>query len=309
MKKLLLFLVLSVAAFAAKAQDTLWVKQKEGAPYIAHRVRNGETLFMLAKRYSVPPAILADANQVSYQDGLAEGRWFRIPVDDYNFIRIESVVKSRPIFYRVGLEDDLRSVSRLVSVSQSAIQRWNHLNTPDIKPGNILQLGWVSYDAEQKPFGHPDTVRAIATTPAVQAVKKPAAPVAATASTPRPATPATTTATATDTTAAEIPSAFEELYEQQIQGVSQNEESGAAVFYPLRTKAAPGVYYAFHNTAAKGTILKIMNPANEKIIYAKVIGPVPNLKEYYNSIIGLSGNAAKALGARERRMFCKIKYR
>lgn len=306
MKKLLLFLVLSAAAFAAKAQDTLWVKQKEGAPYIAHRVRNGETLFMLAKRYSVPPAILADANQVSYQDGLAEGRWFRIPVDDYNFIRIESVVKSRPIFYRVGPEDDLRSVSRLVSVSQSAIQRWNHINTQDIQPGNILQIGWVSYDADQKPFGYPDTVRAIASSPAVKPAAKPAVP--ATAATTRPATPAGTTKTATDT-AADIPSAFEELYGLQIQGVSQNEESGAAVFYPLRTKAAPGVYYAFHNTAAKGTILKITNPANEKVVYAKVIGPVPNLKEYYNSIIGLSSNAAKALGARERRMFCKIKYR
>ncbi|WP_118974435.1 LysM peptidoglycan-binding domain-containing protein [Taibaiella koreensis] len=299
MKKRLLLLLASLVALCAQAQDTLWVKQKEGMPYLLHRVKSGETLFMLSKKFSVPPAVLADVNRVNYQDGLPEGSKFRIPIDDYNFIRIESVVKSKPVFYKVGDEDDLHSISRMMGVSQSAIQRWNHSNTPEIEKGAVLQVGWIAYDNEQKPFAAKDTPHSpvVAAKPVVQS------PPA------RTTVRDTVKAVPEKDTAEEMVSAFEQLYQEQVRGISTNEESGAAVFYPLRTKAAPGVYYAFHNSASKGTILQITNPASGKTIYAKVIGIVPNLKEYHNSIIGLSGNAAQALGARERRMFCKIRYR
>lgn len=302
MKKLLLLFtfLLSVTA-SIMGQDTLWVKQKEGKPYLLHRVKNGETLFMLAKRYAVPPAVLADLNQVNYQDGLPTGSTFRIPIDNYNFIRIESVIKSKPIFFRAGEEDDLRSISRMFNVAQSAIQRWNNLVTPDMETGKILQVGWIAFDSTQAPFSP--------STPVVSSA-------ASTVPLPKPGiikkttdTPGNKSIKIPDTDSANTPSSFEELYYQQTTGASIIEESGAAVFYPLKTKAGPGVFYAFHDTAIRGSILKIMNPANGKIIYAKVIGTLPKLKEYHNAIVGLSSNAINAVGARDQRMFCKLKYR
>jgi hypothetical protein len=160
----------------------------------------------------------------------------------------------------------------------------------------------VAYDKAQAPFSAPDTtkvapVAVVSKTSAATTTK----PVLSKATIPSKTTPVNDTA--------EEESAFEQLYEQQTAGVSQNEESGAAVFYPLRTKAAEGVYYAFHNTALRGTILKVTNPASGTTIYAKVIGTIPNLKEYHNAIIGLSNNAVQTLKATDRRMFCKIKYR
>ncbi len=304
--KILLLPLLLLVGFIASAQDTLWVKQKEGRPYLVHRVRSGETLFLLSKKYSVPPAVLADLNEVSYQDGLEAGSKFRIPIDQYNFIRIESVVKSRPIFYKAGEEDDLHSISRMFNIPQSALQRWNHKDNPDVEAGMILQVGWVAYDKEQIPFATADTAKAAATrtVTSVSAASKPEANV-------KPAvSPKLLDRKAPDKdTAIAEESAFELLYDQQVQGVALNEESGAATFYPLRTKVAPDVYYALHNTAARGSILKIMNPASGKIIYAKVIGTIPNLKEYHNTIVGLSNNAIAALGATDRRMFCRLSYR
>lgn len=302
-KLLLLFALIIIASTRIIAQDTLWVKQREGKPYLLHKVKNGETLFLISKRYAVPPAILADLNNVNYQDGLPTGSKFRIPIDNYNFIRIESVVKSKPIYFRAGEEDDLRSISRMFNVSQSAIQRWNNLTTPDIETGKILQVGWIAYDNTQVPFAE-NTIP--------PAVNNPA-------KTPTPSKTGTIKK-ASDTLAGKIikktdvdsiaePSAFEQLYYQQTGGISVTEESGAAVFYPLKTTAGPGVYYALHNTAIRGSILKIMNPANGRIIYAKVIGTLPKLKEYHNAIVGLSNNAISAIGARDQRTFCKIKYR
>jgi LysM repeat protein len=302
MKKLLLLFTLLLSTSASiMAQDTLWVKQKEGKPYLLHKVKNGETLFLLAKKYAVPPAILADLNQVNYQDGLPTGSKFRIPIDNYNFIRIESVVKSKPIFFRVGEEDDLRSISRMFNVAQSAIQRWNNLVTPDIETGKILQVGWIAFDSTQAPFAQ--NISVISNSAQTVPLPKPGIVKKV------PDSPADKNIKIPDTDSSTIPSAFEELYYQQATGASVTEESGAAVFYPLKTKAEPGVYYAFHNTAIHGSILKIMNPANGKIIYAKVIGTLPKLKEYHNAIVGLSSNAISAVGARDQRMFCKLKYR
>jgi len=295
MKKLLLLCLLLTAATGLRAQDTLWVRQQKGKPYLLHTVKSGETLFLLSRKYSVPPAVLADLNEVSYQDGLAAGSKFRIPVDNYNFIRIESVVKSRPIFYRVAEDDDLRSISRMFNVAQSAIQRWNKMDIPDVPAGATLHVGWIAYDSSQVPF------------PPAPAVDAPASPH--TTKTAPGAVPAPEKVGGDNIQKADSSSTFEPLYEQQTLGAPLNEESGAATFYRLRLKTAPGVYYAMHNTAARGTIIKVTNPATGKTVYVKVIGTIPRLKEYHNSIIAISSNAAAVLGAIDRRMFCKLQYR
>src|ERR1700748_227622 len=145
-----------------KAQDTLWVKRIDGRPYVVHKVSTGEDIFMLSKKYAVPPAALADANNINYQTGLEGGSKLWIPVDNYNFIRVESVVKSKPIYYKTTAGDELNDVSRLSHVSQSTIQRWNHLSTPDIHSGQVLQIGWISFDGSQIPFAAKNKTEAVA---------------------------------------------------------------------------------------------------------------------------------------------------
>ncbi len=298
MKNLLLLLSF-LAAFSVKAQDTLWVKENDGQPCLFHKVKSGETLFMLGKRYSVPPAVLADVNGVNYQDGLAPGKKFIIPIDKYNYIRIESVVKSRPIYLKTTEDHDLRSISRMFNVPQSAIQRWNNMDNPDIIPGKVLLAGWIAYDKTEVPFHRPSSDSVITARPfkgdSLRSV--------------RPSHLKTDTATALNDTLHTEQDEYEQLYEQQVGGGNVTEESGAAVFYPLKMNVAPGVYYALHNMASRGTILKISNPTNGKVIYAKVIGTMPRLKEYHNAVVGLSNNAISTLGATDRRMFCKVKYR
>jgi hypothetical protein len=270
---------------------------------------------MLSKRYSVPPARLADLNGVTYQEGLPAGSRFKIPVSNYNFIRIESVVNSRPIYYRTNEEDGLRDISHMVNVSQSTIQRWNRMDDPELMAGQVLHVGWVAYDKTQVPFSK-DTgaARPVIAPPAKSnpplkdGTGKPI-PAAKTVARPVKDTIAHLKDTIDTPDGIEEHPEFAELYAQQTAGRQVNEEAGAAVFYRLGTKAEPGVYYAFHNTAAKGTIIKIRNPASGNMIYAKVVGTLPKLKEYHNAIIGISNNAIGALGARDKRMFCKLKYR
>lgn len=307
----ILLLLTFLFPLGAKAQDTLWVRQKDQKPYLVHKIKNGETLFLLSKRYSVPPAQLSDLNEVTYQEGLATGSKFKIPIDNYNYLRVEHAVKSKPIFYKTGEDDDLRSISRMFNVSQSTIQRWNNLAGNEIEPEQRLQVGWIAYDKTQVPFVNDQapTAAPVAATAPKTIVSNPV-PVRKPVQKPVADMDGTDTfddKAVTDTIPAISP--YKALFEQQTLEMNITEEAGAAVFYPLKTKVAEGVYYAFHNTAIRGSILKIMNPASGKIIFAKVIGTIPNLKEYHNALVGLSSNAAAALGAREKRVFCKLKYR
>jgi LysM repeat protein len=299
-----LLLLSFLFATQVRAQDTLWVKKIGGKPYVVHQVSSGEDIFMLSKRYSVPPAALADANNLNYQTGLDKGTKIWIPVDNYNFIRIESVIKSRPIYYKVMPGEDLGDVGKIIHVAQSSIQRWNNLSLPEIKAGQPLQVGWIAFDATQVPFA--TQKKMVTQAPAKtnpQSVNTSNAPAVAKTQVKKDSV----TTSLSDT--AEAYSAYKSLYDQQVAGQPSGNESGAAVFYPLKIKAPEGVYYAFHNTAAKGTIIKVSNPSNGRSIYAKVIGTIPNIVEYHNSIIALSTNAAKGLIAKEKRMFCKIEYK
>ena len=302
----LLILFALILSSSAYAQDTLWVKRMEGKTYVVHIVHSGEDIFLLAKKYSVPPAALADANNLNYQTGLEKGSKIWVPVDNYNFIRVESVLKSKPIYYKTTNSDKLNDVSRLTNVSQSTIQRWNHLSMPDIKAGQILQIGWIAFDSTQVPFAAKNK------TEVIPAISKATVKVNTLNNVSNKTSAQNNSGKQTntvDTTKPAPQNAYEELYNEQVTGQPSNTENGAAVFYPLKIKTAEGVYYAFHNTAAKGTIIKVTNPANGNIIYAKVIGTIPNLPDYNNSIIALSTNAAKGLMAKERRMFCKIEFR
>lgn len=312
MEKLLLLLQLFISGLViqANAQDSLWVKKIDGKAFIVHKVKSGEDVFLLSKKYNVPPAVLADVNNLSYQSGLAGGNTIWIPVDNYNFVRIESVIKSRPLYYKVNNNENLKDISRLVNVAQSTIQMWNRLDQPDIRPGQIVKIGWIAFDDKQVPF--PSDAKSSATSGMPE---KQSGYIAPGASKPQVISIDSmktktnldeSSITEESDTAA---SPYEQLYEDQTMGNATNNESGASVFYPLKIKMPEGVYYAFHNTATKGTIIKVTNPANGNFVYAKVIGTIPKLADYNNCIIALSTNAAKGLMAKERRMFCKIEYR
>src|ERR1044071_5430779 len=56
--------------------------------------------------------------------------------------------------------------------------------------------------------------------------------------------------------------------EQTHNGTTVTEERGSAVFFGNSGKIkGTDMYYAFHNTAPRGTIIKVHNPGADKTIY------------------------------------------
>lgn len=302
-----LLFCLACTTVSAQRADSLFVSSREDSWILEHRARKGETIFLLSRRYHVPAAMLASANKLGYQDVLKDNTLIVVPLGAYNLQNDASGHSAdvRPLYYKVQGADNLYRISRNAGVPQRRIQVWNNMTDNEVEPGQVLQVGWLLYDATQTATtspASPGTQSGTSKPPVVPATPVPRIPATV---------PDTTIAKAGDTTADSmvVISPMEQLYLDQTAN-EQNvvTEKGAAAFFNMSAAAAKGTYYAFHNNASKGTIIKVHNPGTGKTVFVKVLGPLPGTKQYANAVIGISGAARAALGVREMKAWCVLSY-
>lgn len=302
------FSSLSFSVFAQK--DSLFVTDVRGDWQIPHLVQSGETVISVARKYHVPPAMLADANKTSYNAPLPIHQTINVPIGAYNKLPRPPVNndESRPLYYRIKDENELSRISRFSGVSQRTLQDWNHLTDNELKPGKTLLVGWVMYDATQLPVAATSASTAVSKT-VKNDVPVPVKPVPTVrpAITEVPQTASVQQDTAKDTTA--VVSAAAIMYNEQTNdGQNVTTEKGSLVFFSAQSKSKAEPYFAFFNNAPKGTIIKVYNPGNDRTVYVKVLGPLPQTKMYYNALIGVSSYARVALGAPENKVWCELSY-
>ncbi|MBS1588161.1 MAG: LysM peptidoglycan-binding domain-containing protein [Bacteroidetes bacterium] len=303
MRRILLFytsLLISFYSFAQK-KDSLFVIPDHGGMSIEYIAKTGETVFSIARKFHVPPAILTDANDFSFQQNLSNGTRVIVPLGAYNLLNAEPVNnEAQPYYYRITSEVKPSKIAKYTSASWVTVQRWNHLTTSDLKMGQTLLLGWVMYDATPMtlPKPTPETTR-------LKVVEEDMNPRTKKTSEVVYVKPVSDSAKPNPDTVSE----GEQLFLSQTnQGGSVFEEKGTAAFFKRAGRSTNGIYFAFHNNARRGAILKIFSPVSGKTIYAKVIGTVPNTAVFHNALIGISSDARIALGARSNKLWCEVSY-
>lgn len=65
-------------------------------------------------------------------------------------------------------------------------------------------------------------------------------------------------------------------------------------------------FYAMHKSAPIGSVIKVRNMMNDRVIYAKVIGKIPNNKSNENIIVKLSGGAARYLNVLDNKFMVEL---
>jgi hypothetical protein len=297
MRSICSVILLMLFDFASYAQDSLFVVFKGDKWVILQETELGENLFILAKRYHVPAAILADENGLNFQDGIEKGSIINIPFSKYNQGGAQpfDINATRPVYYRVNAEDNLFTLSKYAGVPQRIMQQWNNLPDNTISEGEVLFAGWVLYDSSQTPFSD---------------VRKP--PLANT-----PQNPPEVRGRKDSVIVIKIPkqvvdtlSDIEgEYLVQTDNGLNVMEEKGTISFFNSAGKVrSSDTYYAFYNGAPKGTVIKVHNPGTDKTIYVKVLGPLPATKQYYNAIMGLGSVAKTQLGVIDSKAWCEIAH-
>lgn len=282
--------------FSQKA-DTLYLSNRQDAQGISYKVQKGDNLFVLSTRFHVPTAVLADANDLNYTDSIKPGRLIYVPVGKYNYRDTKPLSGSKPVYYRVGARDNLFSISKQAGLTQHRVQSLNNIQDNEVHVGQILLLGWVLYDAAQATN---NVTNSSGSSTAVQHVNQNQHETIVTIP----------VASAVDTVPMRIMSSIEKLYMQQTSNEQITfDEKGTAVFFAMPGKvSSTSTFFAFHNAVPRGTVIKVFNPGTQQVVFVKVLGPIPDAKQYHNCVIAISSGARKALGVNGDKAWCELKY-
>ncbi len=129
---------------------------------ILHKIKNGETVSIIARRYGVPQHMIAIWNNLDDLGRIRAGQQLAIYLDDASFARKEldrldrlakntlpptsaNAADGKVIYYNVKRGDSLWTISRQFNLNMDKIRRWNSLENNDvIHPGTKLLIKTAS---------------------------------------------------------------------------------------------------------------------------------------------------------------------
>jgi len=291
----------------AQPADSVFVQQGKSGWQIAYSPKKGETVFSIARRFHVPPAVLSDFNKLSYGQDLGAVAKIQIPVGAYNFkTAANAAYGARPIYFRAPKKVYLGELAGNSFVSTRQLQQWNEYYETEAPKGKTLLVGWLLYNAEltKAPVKDTNLVKksksgmAVSEESSFPVRKKPTETILAVI---RP--------DSMKAAAEQEKSLGESLYAAQSNDdLNSVTDKGTAVFFKRAGQTSNGIYFAFHNTAKRGSILRVRNIGTGKTVYARVLGPLPKTALYYNAQVGLSSDARAALEVMDEKAWCEISY-
>jgi hypothetical protein len=344
MKKLFLLSVLfSATVFCADAQPVELIIKSEGKSlYLDHTVSPKEGLYAIGRLYNVHPKFIADYNKMDLYAGLTIGQVIHIPLTDTNFT--QKATSGIPVYYSAGENEGLLKVSNANNkVALQKLRDWNGISGDKITAGKKIVVGFlvskemtavaannrvkqqpVKQEEKQVVKAEPEKEKEIKLVPAdekkvvktVPAEDKPVVkpePVKETMQEVKQEAKKTAPVFAKEETV--VPASTEQGYfkrsfEQQIKTspASKNTTVTSGIF-KTTSGWQDAKYYLLIDDVATGTIVKIINPENNKAVYAKVLGEMNGIRQNQGLNIRISNAASTALGVSDTEKFIlKLNY-
>ncbi|WP_162303908.1 LysM peptidoglycan-binding domain-containing protein [Paracnuella aquatica] len=328
MKKLLLLLAFGLVALTGFAQNEVLVHSNDKGLYVPHTVAAKENFYSIGRLYAISPKDIASFNGVDMANGLSVGQTINIPLNNTNFS--QTAQSGTPVYYVVGEKEGLYRVSvKNNKVSMASLRQWNKLSSDNISTGQKLIVGYI------QSTGVPATsTNAVAATPAPRPQEQPVSAnnnaaannnnsVAANNTVPPPTqTQNTQTQTAAPSvTAAPKPAAPRQLstsgsgyFKNQFEQQSRSSNAGKEVtangsIFKTTSGWQDGKFYALMDGVEPGTIIRVVNPTNSKVVFAKVLGEMSGIRQNSGLDVRISNAAATALEIGEQDKFVvKVNY-
>ena len=111
--------------------------------YVYHRVRNGETLSVIARKYRARVRDIMQANNLRRSNYIVAGRRLKIPQHGYLQHNPQTAEKPRDgqaISHIVRKGDSLFTIARQYGTTTKKIQELNHLTTTTLQKGQVLVI-------------------------------------------------------------------------------------------------------------------------------------------------------------------------
>lgn len=329
MKKLYSLVFTTIISFSLAAQSDLIVQSQGDKLYLNHTVAAKENLYSIGRLYNISPREIAPFNGLTITSGLEIDQVIKVPLTTENFIQRKAVGGADeifvPLYHLVAEKEGLFRIGQNASkVSADYLKEWNGLSSENISVGQKLVVGFLKVKKEVSalaatsninrvggavpasflgesvaaaPVSTPATPAQAPATNTVQTDRTPA-PVNTGATTQSQTTPASTTSTTGTASGGTTDGAgfFKPVYQQQSKSSNAfRSESGSAAIFKSTSGWQDAKYYALMNNITPGTIVRVTNPGNNRIIFAKVLGELPPGKENDGLLIRISNSAAAEL--------------
>lgn len=330
MQKFFYLVIAVTVSLCTSAQVTeLVVKNNEKGIYLEHKVMPKEGLYAIGRLYNVSPKFIAAYNKIDLNKGLEIDQVLAIPLTDTNFTQKNT--SGTPVYYQVMGGDGLYKVSNINNkVSLKNLRDWNALAGDNIQEGSKLIVGFlvskemVAYLAnnrakafelakqQQAQVEVKDEAKAeTKTEPEKQQV---AAPPVAVNEEKKKEEVVKTVPVVTREEIKPAPSTdngyFKSSFEQQVKArpVTKNSTVTSGIF-KTNSGWQDAKYYLLMDGVTPGTIIKIINPDNNKAVYAKVLGEMNGIRQNQGLDIRISNAAASALQVTaEDKFVVKVNY-
>lgn len=225
-----------------------------------------------------------------------------------------------PIYHVVQKKENLFQIRMQYNkVPMDSLKKWNHLTSDAVNEGTNLIVGYkkVSSTAietipsptvktESTPITTPTSIQKSSNEPKVVVETKETnnkQPELNTTETVAIATPAPGSRKYPDG------GFFKAQFQEQSKSKSAAiEESGKAGQFKSTSGWDDGMYYCLHNKAIAGTIVKIINKATKRFVFAKVLDVIPDINKNSDLTISISKAAAEELGATSDTFDVTINY-
>jgi LysM repeat protein len=321
MKKSLFIALMLLCHVLAFAQNELLVQSSDKGPYLSHTVVPKENFYSVGRLFNTSPKDIAAFNGLDMNKGLTIGEEIRIPLNATNYS--QSKDNGRPVYYVVGQKEGLYRVSlKNNTVLMANLRKWNHLATDNISTGQKLIVGFlVSPEAQNIAADLPKK-----DVPTTDMQDKPPPPVVrqnppVETVTPEKATPKkedppkrTEPEKRPETTPVRPPGNavaadgsggyFRSQYEQQLRSQpAKVDETASTGIFKTASGWQDAKYYALMDHVDPGTIIRVVNPTNNKVIYAKVLGEMSGIRQNQGYDVRISNAAASALDVADTEKF------
>jgi hypothetical protein len=278
--KLIGLLMLFVSMQATAQRNQLRLQKGANGFYLEHKVAAKQSFFSLSRMYNVHPRFLADYNKLDYKKGLQIDQGIRIPLTDTNYERTQA--NGVPVYLKAVSDDVLTDMAQSAGIRPADMQCWNTYTGNEIKKGSSWIVGFLK----------------------TQELKDQQVKITCTQKSPTPQTVQTVQTVQAVPSNLPASSTFQSDYLEQIKKtpVSQQLNVMASVF---KTSSGwqDGKYYLLIDNLIPGTIIKLINPANQKEVYAKVLGEMSRIKQNEGLDIRISNAAAAMLEVPENSKF------
>jgi LysM repeat protein len=290
----------AILEFNAGAKDGLDIGEILKVPYtpktivrpsdgIVHKVVPKETLFSISRNYGVGMADLREWNKLS-SDALSVGQEL--------IIRKKGAATTPPVrnpvitkkgVHTVAEKETLFSIARQYNITEKQLREWNNMQGSELKIGQTLYVsqpeqGIGPVTKKQDTVTQKNNSTVAQKDLVIQPIKQ------------------------TDPVKQETT--------QQVQTpikISESIKNGSEVLESGIAELIEGTegnrkYLALHRTAPLGTILKVRNEMNNREVFVRVMGKLPDTALTEKLIIKISKSAYDRLGAIDQRFRVEVTY-